>query len=583
MSRQPPAPPRPHVLREYALVADGERGALIGPDGHVVWLCVPHWHSDPVFAGLIGGRGTYQIVPGEEWAVWSGSYQPGSLIWCSRWTTTDTVVRCREALALPGDPHTAVLLGQVVTGDHPHRITATLAPTAGFAGGRLREPHREQDSWYCRTDSAYLRWSGARDAVVTDHGTSLRWDRELPAHTRHDFVLEISDRPFTTAPVTPDTAWQATEAGWATAVPDFADTLAPQDARHAYAVLHGLTTTGGAMVAAATTSLPERTEPGGNYDYRYAWIRDQCWVGQAVAAHGPHRLLHDAVRFVTDRLLADGPALRPAYTVTGGQVPGEQQLPLPGYPGGSDVVGNNVRDQFQLDAFGEALLLFAAAARHDALDPDTWRAAEVAVDAIHRRWTEPDSGLWELDPRQWTQSRLACVAGLRAMGAVAPEDVGGAWRGQADALLASVSRHGVHPAGRWRRAPDDDRIDAALLLGALRGAVPADDPRSVATYRGVCAELDVEGYVYRFHHDNRPLGQAEGAFLVCGLIAALAADQQGDREAALRWFERIRGCPGPARLFAEEYDVAQRQFRGNLPQAFVHGLLIEAATRLMPA
>jgi alpha,alpha-trehalase len=576
----PPQPPlRPCVLREYALLADGERGALVGPHGHIVWLCAPHWHSEPVFAGLVGGSGVYQVAPAEQWSVWSGSYEPGTLIWHSRWVTTDTVVRCREALALPGDGHTAVLLRQVVAGDKPERVTVTLAPAAGFAKGEVRDLHRVDAAWSCRVGARYLRWSGAPDAVA-DHRGGLHLERSLPAGARHDFVLEISSRPFSAAPLAAQTAWQATEARWMAEVPDFADTIAPRDARHSYAVLRGLTSAGGAMVAAATTSLPEREQVGGNYDYRYAWIRDQAWVGQAVAAHGPHPLLHDAVRFVTQRLLADGPTLRPAYTVTGELVPEQRRLPLPGYPGGADFAGNQVTHQFQLDVFGEALSLFAAAARHDALEPDTWRAVRTAVDAIGRRWTEPDAGLWELDDRRWTQSRLACVAGLRAIAGSAPAGLAGTWRGLADALLASVNRDSLHPTGRWRRAPDDERPDAGLLLGALRGAVPASDPRSVATFRAVCAELGREGYVYRFRHANRELGATEGAFLVCGFLAALAAHQQGDPVAAVRWFERSRGTLGPAGLFAEEFDVMRRQFRGNLPQAFVHGLLIEAATRL---
>jgi hypothetical protein len=109
-------------------------------------------------------------------------------------------------------------------------------------------------------------------------------------------------------------------------------------------------------------------------------------------------VLDDAVRFVAGRLLADGPELMPAYTVTGDPVPVEDRLGLPGYPGGVDVVGNRVRDQFQLDAFGEALLLLAAAAAHDRLDGEDWRAAEAAIDAIERRHEEPDAGIWELEP-----------------------------------------------------------------------------------------------------------------------------------------------------------------------------------------
>ena len=116
------------------------------------------------------------------------------------------------------------------------------------------------------------------------------------------------------------------------------------------------------MVAAPTTSLPERLEGVRNYDYRYAWIRDQCYAGLAVASHGPHPLLDNAVRFITDRVLADGPDLLPAYTASGGRIPSERSLRLPGYPGGTARAGNRVSKQFQLDGLGEVLQLLAAAA-----------------------------------------------------------------------------------------------------------------------------------------------------------------------------------------------------------------------------
>ncbi len=118
------------------------------------------------------------------------------------------------------------------------------------------------------------------------------------------------------------------------------------------------------MVAATTMSLPERAGQGRNYDYRYAWIRDQCYTGQAVAVAGPHPLLDEAVRFVTERLLADGPHLKPAYTVAGGAVPDERSPAAArlsrAVPTSSATTSAN---QFQFDIFGEALLLFAAAAR----------------------------------------------------------------------------------------------------------------------------------------------------------------------------------------------------------------------------
>ena len=115
----------------------------------------------------------------------------------------------------------------------------------------------------------------------------------------------------------------------------------------------------------------------------------------------------------------------------------------------------------------------------------------------------------------------------------------------ADALVADTSAECLHPDGRWQRAPDDPRVDAALLLPALRGAVPATDPRSTATLAAVAAELAEDGYLYRFWHDARPLGHAEGAFTLCGFWMALAAHQQGHHIAALR--KRRLDRPGRCR------------------------------------
>jgi alpha,alpha-trehalase len=569
----------PHVLREYALLADGERGALVGPRGDIAWMCAPRWHSDAAFSALIGGGGCYGVTPADPRFVWGGYYEDGSLIWRSRWITSDGVIECREALAYPGDAGTAVLLRRVEATDVPARVRVQLDVRAGF--GRHKMTHLEHGSaWTGRTGPLYLRWSGAQEAKVQPDGR-LELTLTVAPGERHDFVLELSDQPLRSDPVSAGIAWEATEAAWTSELPAFQTSLAPRASRHSYGVLKGLTSGSGAMVAAATMSLPERARAGRNYDYRYAWIRDQCYAGQAVAADGPHPLLDDAVSFVAARLIDDGPGLKPAYTVTGGAVPDEHTLPgLAGYPGGSDKVGNWVNKQFQLDAFGEALLLFAAAARHDRLDSWQWQAAEAAVAAISDRRDDPDAGVWELDDKRWAHSRLTCVAGLRAIAGAATSKQAGEWEALADSILAGVSGDCLHPAGRWQRAPDDDRTDAALLLAAIRGATTADDARAQATLRAVEDDLARDGYLYRFRHDQRPLHDAEGAFVLCGFLMTLALHQQGRETEAVGWFERNRAACGPPGLLTEEFDVIQRQLRGNLPQAFVHALLFESAARL---
>jgi len=570
------------VLRDYAVLADGERGIVVGPHGDFVWMCFPRWHDPALFSALIGGGGSYAITPVEP-HVWGGYYEPGSLIWRSRWVTNTAIIECREALALPSRAERAVILRRIVACQGTARIRCRLRTLANFGTSAARAVRREGDTWIVEHDHLRLRWTGARAARVARSTTGcLEMELTVEEGDYHDLVMVVDVGHGGDDVPEPFLAWAATESAWARRIPSLAASIAPRDARHACAVMMGLTSADGGMVAAATTSLPERARRSSSYDYRFAWIRDQCYAGHAALRAGVHELADLAVAFVAQRLLADGPNIRPAYTVTGGHVPDQKRLRLRGYPGGSDIVGNWVNNQFQLDAVGEALLLLAAAAERDRLDIDAWRALETAVSVVERRWREPDAGMWELEPHHWTHSQLICAAGLRAAAKVAPASTGtgAAWTTLADTITAEAGRTAVAAGGAWQRADDDSRVDAALLMAEVRGAISPDDPRSIATLAAIDAALVEDGYLYRFRHDARPLGDAEGAFLLCGFMMSLRQHIAGNRFDAMRWFERNRAACGPSGLFSEEYDVRQRQLRGNLPQAFVHALLLECAVVL---
>ncbi len=581
-----PVIPATHVLRDYALLADGHRGVLVGPQGDCAWLCFPGWADPAVFASLVGSGGHYLIQPRGRW-VWGGYYEDGTLIWVSRWVTENGVFESREALAYPGTPGRAVLLRRVRALDRDGELSVALDPRSDYGRRSVGAWRRRERFWEARSHDLVLRWWGGQDAVSrpVDHHHRLEMQLELAAGAEHDFVLEL----ITTQADSPgdrggapdaDALWLLTEESWRAEVPDCKGIVAAQDVRRSYAVLRGMTGPEGGTVAAATTSLPERAGGNRNYDYRYVWVRDTCYIGRAGACvPGGEAMLDDAVRWVSARLIADGDQLSPAYLPDGGPVPGVKVLEdLPGYPGGTDVIGNRIRDQFQLDAFGEALLLFSLAGARGRLDTTGWKAAEIAAEAIERRWTEEDSGIWELEPRHWTHSRLICVAGLRALcqAGLAPEQTV-RYLALADTILARTASESVHPAGYWQRAPDDPRVDASLLLAELRGALSPTDPRSQATRRLVVDELTEDGHVYRYRRPGSPLGEAEGAFLICNFWLSLASLGAGETVEGVRWFERARSGAGAPGLLAEEFDVVQHQLRGNLPQAFVHAALIECA------
>jgi alpha,alpha-trehalase len=570
----------PVPLRQYALLADGERGGLIGPHGNIAFLCAPRWHDDAVFSSLLGGSGGYVISPQDPRYVWGGYYDTDTLIWRSRWVAKDAVTECREALAFPGDPERVVLLRRVEATLGDAHVEVELDCRAEFGARAMIVSRSADGTWSGHTGDLHFRWSGAPTHARLVDGT-IRVTLDVATGNHHDLVLEISRHRLTGPLPDPGRAWEHTERAWAAARPDLSDSAAPGDSRHSHAVLRGLTGSTGAMVAAATTALPERAQTGRNYDYRYAWIRDQCYAGQAAAVVGSHSLLDAAVTFVSARVLEDGAMLRPAYTVDGDPVPDERPVALPGYPGAPVRLGNHANQQFQLDALGEALLLLAAAEAAGRLDTEGQRAVEVLVEAVEKRRHDPDAGIWELEDRHWAHSRLMCAAGLRAVARRRGGRTRSEWEQRADRLVDSVAADCLHADGRWQRSPHDPAVDAALLLPGIRGATPTDDSRNLATVDAVVKDLTDDGYVYRFRQqDDIAMHDAEGAFVLSGFHLALASLDRGDILGATRWFERNRSSLGPPGLFTEEYDVVQRQLRGNLPQAFVHALLLETAQRL---
>ena len=189
----------PQVLREYALLADGERGAVVGPRGDIVWMCAPRWDSDAVFTALLGGRSGYSVTPVGRF-VWGGFYEEGTLIWRSRWVTEPGIIECREALAFPGDPHRAVLLRRIIAVEGDAAVRVRLNPSADFDQEPLRELRQQDGVWTAVAGNLHLRWTGGSFCRLSfDPQDGLVGEITVPAGGHHDLVLEISDQPLPSA------------------------------------------------------------------------------------------------------------------------------------------------------------------------------------------------------------------------------------------------------------------------------------------------------------------------------------------------------------------------------------------------
>jgi GH15 family glucan-1,4-alpha-glucosidase len=348
----------------------------------------------------------------------------------------------------------------------------------------------------------------------------------------------------------------------------------------------------GGLVAAVTTSLPERLGGVRNWDYRYCWLRDATFTLYALLGGG---YVDEAAAWREWLLRAVAGAPDQAQIMYG--VAGERWLPeielpwLPGHEGARPVrVGNAAAEQFQLDVFGEVMdtLHFA---RRAGLPPNAhaWNVERALVGFVQSAWERADEGIWEVrgPRRHFTHSKvMAWVALDRAVRAVERFGLEGPvaeWRRIRERIHDDVCRKGFNARlGAFVQSYGATELDASLLMIPLVGFLPATDPRMLGTVKAIQQHLMADGFVLRYPTapdiDGLPAG--EGAFLACTFWLADNLALQGDRAQAREIFERLLTIRNDVGLLSEQYDPRAQRFLGNFPQAFSHVALINTARNL---
>jgi GH15 family glucan-1,4-alpha-glucosidase len=348
----------------------------------------------------------------------------------------------------------------------------------------------------------------------------------------------------------------------------------------------------GAMVAAATTSLPET--PGGerNWDYRFTWLRDSTFMLWGLSALRLDREAQDFFFFVTDQV--ERGDLQVMYAVDGRRQLDEETLEhLSGYEGARPVrVGNDAWRHDQHDVWGVLLDSVRLHTRSgDLLDDRLWPALARQVDTAIERWREPDRGIWEVrgEPRHFTSSKVFCwvaadrgarLARLRGDTASAER-----WQAAADEMHAEICERGTDERGVFVQHYDTDALDASLLLVPLVGFLPPSDERVHATVRAIADELTEDDLVlrYRVERTDDGLEGEEGTFTICSFWLVSALAEIGDLERARSLCEKLLSLASPLLLYAEEIDPRTGRHLGNFPQAFTHLALINAVVHIVEA
>lgn len=580
-------------INHHALLSDQRTIAIVEPAGRISWLCVPRLDSTAIFASMLGDEraGYFDILPEHPTDAPTQAYLGDTLTLRTHHGTIEIIDYLDCTAGRPYQRAGRTDLIRVVSGSG--RAHIRFAPRLDFGriptNLRIREGGVELVG---SVDPIVLRAPGVewelvqegphQTAIATINLTSGPCMLELRAGTstlRESTVPEQERREQTAE------TWEK----WAAKLrlPALYPDLVKRSALTIRSLCYGPS---GAISAAATTSLPEQLGGVRNWDYRYCWIRDASWSAASLVQLGlsGHAMkLLDWILGIVDNL--DGPErLRPLYTVSGHDLGPEAEIPeLAGYAESRPVrVGNAANQQVQLDVFGTVADLIAQLAEAGApLTPEHMRLLDAMVEAVARRWHEPDHGIWEVrgPPRHHVPSKIMCWHTIdRAI--VTRQIIDGTIR-EDDAALRSkihldILAHGFSAKlGGLSGSYDCDEPDAACLLGVLTGLLPPDDPRMIGTVEAVERHLRRGVAVYRYLGDDGLPG-IEGGFNICTgwLIESYAAI--GRDQDALELLRQFVALAGPTGLFAEEHDPIADRPLGNFPQCYSHLAMINAALRL---
>jgi GH15 family glucan-1,4-alpha-glucosidase len=580
-------------IEDYALLGDCYSAALVGRDGSIDWLCWPRFDSDACFAALLGTpeHGRWLLAPADAPRRVSRRYRGDTLILETRFETADGAVVLIDFMPPHGDPPDLI---RIVAGARGTvRMRTELVVRYGY-GATV--------PWCTKLDPHALAAVAGPDMVVLRSPMPLRGEN---LHSVAEFSVSAGQRlpfvlcwgPSHLAPPEPADAereLRRTEKFWTDwCASHLGSGMWDEAVSRSLITLKALTyaPTGG-IVAAPTTSLPERIGGPRNWDYRFCWLRDATLTLLALMNAG-HLAEAKAWRDWLVRAAAGAPSqTQILYGIGGERRVTEWEAPwLPGYEGSVPVrIGNAAHRQLQLDVFGEVLDALHQACRGGLAASDSaWALQRALLEHLEQVWQEPDEGIWEVrgPRRHFTFSKamvwVAFDRGIKDIELFGLEGPLDRWRALRARIHEDVCRRGFDAGlGSFVQAYGSRQLDASLLLLPTLGFLPASDPRIAGTVSAIERHLMEDGFVRRYDtaRTDDGLPEGEGAFLACSFWLADAYALMGRTAQARTLFERLLALRNDVGLLAEQYDPAARRQVGNFPQAFSHVALLSTAHNL---
>jgi GH15 family glucan-1,4-alpha-glucosidase len=578
-------------IDDYAMIGDGQTAALVGRNGSIDWLCWPRFDSDACFAALLGDdeNGCWTMAAEGRETARSRAYCGSTLVLETEITTATGTVRVVDFMPIRQGESSAII--RIVSG-----LEGNVALRSDL---KLRFDYGTVAPWFNETKGAIIGTVGA-DLVVMRSDVPFERDgpnlnARFPVRVGQRIILTLQHAPSTAPvpkPVEADRLLAETKSWWLDWIGKFnRQTEWPDVVKRSLITLKALTyLPSGGVLAALTTSLPEK--PGGsmNWDYRYCWLRDSTFTMTAFLNAGLKDEAHTWLHWLLRAVAGTPDRIRIAYRVDGGRRLEEWQAEwLPGFDGSRPVrIGNSAAAQRQLDVFGEILDSLYIAERAG-LERDNWEMEIEKRLVLHvaEIWRRPDQGLWEsrASPQHYVYSKvMAWVAVDRFLqmersNAKCPPELLERLHRLRDEMHREICVKGFNAKhSTFVKHYYSHQVDASLLLLPLVGFLPVDDPRIAGTIAAIESQLIEDGFVRRYK--PAAFGTKEGVFIACSCWLVDCMSLQGRRKEARQLLSRVIALANDVGLLSEEYHVRQKRLLGNLPQALSHLAVVNSVLAL---
>ena len=602
------APHRPGgftPIRDYALIGDMRTGALVSKTGSIDWLCLPDFHSEALLSGILDPlRGGSLFTGPRRCDRVTRRYVENAPILETRFETGDGVLTVRDFMALASDDrrrafHPQRRLVRIVEAESGNpEVTLRFAPRPGFGRSVPRLKKRGKLGWSLADGHAFLLFQSDLEHESTSQGV-LQGTTRLAEGERRSVSLSFCDRDIGVVPPIGAEAcaseldetlgwWQR----WLGRL-DYDGPFRAEVFRSAMALRMLTFSQSGAVVAAATSSLPEVIGGPRNYDYRFCWLRDSSFILRSFLGLGYLAEAQGFFEWLMHATQLSAPRLQTVYTVYGRTDVSEQKIQsLQGYRGSTPVnTGNGAESQLQLDIYGAVLSAAVLFLSHGGeIGRSERRRLEGLAKVVCDDWTLPDNGIWEMPGgrKHNTYSKAMCWAALdsavqlKERGLIS--DPGDRFASERDAIRRVTLEQGWNDrVGAFVGAFGHDWLDASALLLPRIGFIEPNEPRMVATFEKIEAKLGQGAQIRRYHDSVDPLPGKEGAFVACGFWAAEYLARRGDTQAARDRVSRVLEAANDVGLMSEEIDCDTGEALGNMPQGYSHTSLINAALAIKEA